>query len=213
MKNDSPSVPSLVNSLVEHEFFSSQECLRIAHTLDGVFENILEGFLSKKIIKKIECMPIKDKVFLILYKIFYTDTKYFKVFFKFSELGEFLEVYLNNKNLFFPNSLHAYKNDLKTFFMNEIKSLRLGIRLEEEYDQFLKIFEKNNLCCISFVNTANDIIFDPIGIDFNIKFKKGLMPLQVKGSCLYIENHLKVHSEIPLIISSIGEKYESGVFL
>jgi len=211
MKNKSPSIPSLAVSLGEYNFFISGGCLCIVKNLDLIFSNVLNHFLIKKMIKKFEVKPIKNKKsFSILYKIFNTDSKYFKFFFKFSEKGEFLGVSLNDdyNYLIFSGSISSYEEYLKNNFLNEINNIRLGIELEDDYNNFLKIFKEKNKYCVNFRNRSNDENYDPDGIDFEIIFKNGLMPLQIKGSSLYVSKHKKIHPKIPYIITSIGEDYE-----
>ncbi len=70
------------------------------------------------------------------------------------------------------------------------------------------IFKENNFSCVSFKNTANDEDYDPSGVDFEIKFKNGVMPLQLKRSEFYTNKHKKYHPDIPLIVSYVGEQYE-----
>ena len=211
MENKGFYVPPLTVVLEEQNFFLSEKSSLMVKRLDEPAWNIFCELHRKKIISKIEYEPLlfRNK-FLVICKVFFRETKYFKLIFRFSLNGDFLGILLRDRKLEVLDKFSDFSDfeiKLKWSLLREIYKGNFGVHLEKDYNSFLEIFKINNLCCIGFENTTNDKDFDPFGIDFRIKFKNGLMPLQVKGSNLYVEKHEKLHPGIPLVVSYVGEEY------
>ena len=202
-------VPSLTVVLDEQNFFLSEKSLSIIKRLDEPTLNIFHILHNKRKIFRVEYESLKRRnCFLIIPKIFFSKTKYFKMVFVFSLKGDFSGVFLDSKKLEISDNFSDFQISLKWLLLRKIHEVNYGIYLENDYNDFLKIFEMKNFCCLGFENTANDEDFDPLGIDFRIKFRHGLMPLQVKGSGSGVERHEKLHPGIPCVVSYVGEAYE-----
>jgi len=201
-------VPSLTVVLDEQNFFLSKRSLSVIKRLDEPILNIFHILHNKRKIFRIEYESLKRNYFLIICKIFFSKTKYFKLVFVFSLKGDFSGVFLDSQKLEISDDFSNFQVGLKWLLLRKIHEVSYGIYLENDYNDFLKIFEMKNFCCLGFENTANDEDFDPLGIDFRIKFRYGLMPLQVKGSGSGVERHEKLHPGIPCVVSYVGEAYE-----
>jgi hypothetical protein len=189
--------------------------MEILSKLDSVMFRIFQEFFSeKKILFIINCQPVHltEERFMVIYKIFFADTKYFKIFFIFSPEGEFNGISINNTSrIIEPGVIKKY---LKNLIENEIKNGYLGIEIEKDFMKFLPFFKANNRCCLRFANVTCEPEYDPFGIDFQIDFIYGRMPLQLKGishaddQVRIAEKHLHFYPDIPVFFTKLGEKYE-----
>lgn len=204
--------PSLTAVLEGRNFFLSKKSLPMVKKIEEPVWKIFGELHREKVILKIEYTSSSKsrKTFSVICKVFYTDTKYFKIFFEFSFEGDFVGISLNGneKKL---EVLDDFETNLKWLLLKEIDRGNFGICLENEFDNFLKEFsDKNYNKCVGFKNLTCDPEYDPYGIDFSIEFRGyPWMPFQLKGDIFFINQHLKLHPEIPLLVSSPGERYES----
>lgn len=213
MKTENFHVPSLTAVLEERNFPITGKSLKTIQKVDDSILKIFQELHHKEMIFFVKkCQPINIKeIFMVLYKVFYAETKYFKIFFKFSSQGEFLGISLNDPDA--SVSFSVLLNHLEDLLTNEIENGYSGIKIENDYLRFLPLFTANNSCCLGFKNLTCNPDRDRIGIDFEIEFKQGLMLLQLKG----IKNlthqhriavrHFKSYSDISLMFTFPGERY------
>ncbi|MBU1727997.1 hypothetical protein KKA39_01690 [Patescibacteria group bacterium] len=210
------NVPSLAVALGGHSFSfekgNSMAVLKLDKVFSGIFQELYQEGLVLSV--KEHYQPIVgEKMFSILFKVFFTETKYFKIFFKFSLERKILGFSLNGYDTIL--SPFIPKEEIKALFMSEIRNGRFGIEIEKDYMRFLPLFKANNRCCLSFKNLTCDPVYDPIGVDFLIKFEQGPMRLQLKGARNYTDQqrvadkHFNLYPLIPLMFTFVGEKYSS----
>ncbi|MFA6524418.1 MAG: hypothetical protein WC264_01945 [Candidatus Paceibacterota bacterium] len=213
-KNKDFYVPPLMIILKEHKFPLIKKSVENVQMLP-ISEIFKELYHDKMIFFVKKCKPIHDNEFIILYKIFFAETKYLKLFFRFSLKNKFLGIYINDFNRIILPSVS--KNHLKDLLINSIKNAYFGIEIEYDYMKFLPLFKSNNKSCVSFKNLTCDYQYDHIGIDFQVEWNSGIMPLQLKGiknkNLIYqqriADKHFNLHSSIPLMFTTLGEGYLS----
>jgi len=214
MKTKKFYIPSITRVLEEYQpSFPKDGLVNIQKLVEPIFE-IIQQLYAKKLIIQITCQPVKiNEIFMILYKVFYAETKYFKVFLKFSLKNQFLGISLKDANTII--SPYFFKNKLEDLMIIEIENGHFGIEIENDYMKFLPLFKANNHCCIGFQNVTCNSQYDRVGIDYLINFKQGQMPMQLKGvrdltdQHHIAEKHFNVYPLIPLMFTVINENYLS----
>jgi hypothetical protein len=217
MKTENLEIPSIVKILEERNslFLKENSAVVQKQLFDPIWE-ILQRLHEKGKVLFIEHKPItknKTETFIILYKIFYAETKYFKMFFHFSG-NRFLGISLNATTEIIESCF--FKNHLENWLIGEVKKGYFGIAIENHYMKFLPIFKANNSCCRGFRNLTSDLEYDKHGIDVEITFVHGIITMQLKGVTKFYnlekqkkiaERHFNQYPETPLMFVSLEEKY------
>ena len=215
MKTENFYIPSLRQILGKYRFSPTIKSLEIAENLDNITSAILQELFNEKKIISIKDSPVKDKNggFMILLKIFFAETKYFKFFFNFSKENKFIGVSMNNFKVIDTNRVS--ENYFRKLFEIQLNNGQFGIDVEKDFAKnFLPLFKSNTSDCICFQDVSCKPKYDQKGIDFLIQFKTGqIMPLQLKGARdldgqeYFAGEHIKRYPDIPLIFTFIGEEY------
>jgi len=181
-------------------FYVTNKAIEQVKKFDEPMASVFNKLHNQKKIFKIEHVVVSN-CYMIILKIFFQPTKYIKLYFRFDEDGDFKEICMKDF------LISEFNDDFMESVNVLIKNALLGALLEREFESSLrKILSKRNVLFLSYRNVSCVDEYDRKGIDFLIQIKPSVwMPLQIKKDSHFLENHFRVHPEVPCLVTPLGE--------